>query len=90
MYLSAETNKKCLQSKFLEKNCFGNIEFGVDCNVSVQRIDFFVILFIEDAIKCVTNFFKLDVTIEIKIKGNMPLCCVCLAAKLYKEFEKIQ
>lgn len=35
------------------------------------------------------QFFQVGLMIEIKIKGNMPMCCVCLAAKLYKEFEEI-
>jgi len=55
-----------LEQVFRKKTqCFGNIEFGVDCNVSVQRLGvFLVILFIEDAIKCVTNSFKLDLRLK--------------------------
>lgn len=36
------------------------------------------------------HFFQHGLMIEIKIKGNTPMCCVHLAAKLYKEFEEIQ
>lgn len=36
------------------------------------------------------HFFQDGLMIEIKIKGNMRMCCVHLAAKLYKEFEEIQ
>lgn len=40
VYLSAETNKKTPSEQVFRTKCFGNIEFGVDCNVSVRRLDF--------------------------------------------------
>lgn len=42
MYLSAETKRSQPLKQVLEKlpTIFGSIEFGVDCNVSVQGLDF--------------------------------------------------
>lgn len=57
--------------------------------MSVQRLVIFVLLFIEDAIQCY-KIFQVGFKIEMKIKGNMPMCCAHLAAKLYTEFEKIE
>lgn len=73
---------------FLKTNVLAilNLEWIV---MSVQRLVIFVLLFIEDAIKCY-KIFQVGFKIEMKIKGNMPMCCAHLAAKLYTEFEKIE